>query len=177
MISFVIKIAEVSIGITSIYASLYSDVKKYVCEEKPEIIVTIESKDIINEQQRSNREAQLEGRFSYKYPGAYLETLALLRKITKRMLDYDTLLFHGSTISVDNEAYLFTAKSGTGKSTHTRLWREMLGDKAIMVNDDKPFLNIGEDGKIHGADRPTKSKGKVLSDAMHHGPDCRPNGL
>jgi len=43
-------------------------------------------------------------------------------------------------------AYLFTAKSGTGKSTHTRLWREMLGDRAVMVNDDKPFLRVMPDG-------------------------------
>ena len=68
--------------------------------------------------------------------------------MTEALFDYDTLLFHGSTIAVDNEAYLFTAKSGTGKSTHTRLWREMLGEKAIMVNDDKPFLKITEDGVI-----------------------------
>ena len=38
-----------------------------------------------------------------------------------RMPVYDTFLFHGSAIAVDGAAYIFTAKSGTGKSTHARL--------------------------------------------------------
>ena len=38
------------------------------------------------------------------------------------------------------------ARSGTGKSTHTRFWREVFGDRAVMVNDDKPFLRITSDG-------------------------------
>ena len=47
---------------------------------------------------------------------------------------YDTILFHGSVIAVDGEGYLFTAKSGTGKSTHARLWRETFGDRAVRVS-------------------------------------------
>ena len=62
------------------------------------------------------------------------------------MPEYDTFLMHGSAIAVDGSAYLFTAKSGTGKSTHTRLWREFLGERAVMVNDDKPLINISESG-------------------------------
>ncbi len=58
------------------------------------------------------------------------------------MTDYDTLLFHGSCVTVDGAGYLFTAKSGTGKSTHTRLWRELLGERAVMVNDDKPLIRL-----------------------------------
>jgi hypothetical protein len=42
-------------------------------------------------------------------------------------------------------AYLFSAACGTGKSTHTRLWREVFGQRAEMVNDDKPFLKITDD--------------------------------
>lgn len=62
------------------------------------------------------------------------------------MPDYDTVVFHGSVIAVDGQAYLFTARSGTGKSTHTRLWREYLGDRVVMVNDDKPMLRITDSG-------------------------------
>ena len=64
------------------------------------------------------------------------------------MIDYDTILFHGSVIAVDGVGYLFTAKSGTGKSTHTRLWRECFGERAVMVNDDKPLLKITHNGVI-----------------------------
>lgn len=73
---------------------------------------------------------------------AYLETLAVYRKLANRMLDWNVLLFHGSAVAVDNRCYLFTAKSGTGKSTHVRLWRKLLGSRAVMVNDDKPLLAI-----------------------------------
>lgn len=52
---------------------------------------------------------------------------------------------HGSAVAVDGEAYIFTAESGTGKSTHARLWRENLDKRVIMVNDDKPFLRVEED--------------------------------
>jgi hypothetical protein len=61
------------------------------------------------------------------------------------MIARNVLLFHGSAIAVDGEAFIFTAKSGTGKSTHARLWRQKFGERAIMVNDDKPMLRIGSD--------------------------------
>ena len=80
------------------------------------------------------------------FSDAYLETLAVYRKIADRLLSCDTLLFHGSVIAVGGEGYLFTAKSGTGKSTHTRLWREYFGERAVMINDDKPLLHITDSG-------------------------------
>ena len=67
-------------------------------------------------------------------------------KIAGQLLERDTLLLHGSTVAVDGQAYLFTAPCGTGKSTHTRLWRELFGDRAVMVNDDKVFLELRRDG-------------------------------
>lgn len=41
---------------------------------------------------------------------------------------------------MDGYAYLFSANSGTGKSTHTRLWMEYFKEKAYIINDDKPAL-------------------------------------
>ena len=64
------------------------------------------------------------------------------------MIDFETILFHDSVVAVDGVGYLFTAKSGTGKSTHTRLWREYFRDHAVMVNDDKPLLHIADSGVI-----------------------------
>ncbi len=70
----------------------------------------------------------------------YLESLAFYRKLLKNLIDYDAFIFHCSAIEVDGKAYLFTAPSGTGKSTHARLWRELLKDRARMINDDKPII-------------------------------------
>ena len=82
----------------------------------------------------------------------YLEYLAVQRKRSLELLSHDVLLFHGSALAVDNQAYIFTAPSGTGKSTHARLWREMLGDRVVMVNDDKPFIRITPEGaQVYGS--------------------------
>ena len=71
-----------------------------------------------------------------------------VRKICAKLLERETLLFHGSAIAVDGVAYLFTAKSGTGKSTHTALWRQVFKDRAVMINDDKPLLKLTSDGVL-----------------------------
>lgn len=79
------------------------------------------------------------------FSDAYLESLALYRKLCEKMLEYDTFLMHCSAVAVHGKAYLFTAPSGTGKSTHTRLWREHFGTDAVMVNDDKPLIQVRKD--------------------------------
>jgi hypothetical protein len=83
-----------------------------------------------------------------KFTPPFLERAAIQRKIAEALLQRDTLLLHGSTVAVDGEAYLFTAACGTGKSTHTRFWREVFGDRAVMINDDKTFLQFTEEGII-----------------------------
>lgn len=102
----------------------------------------------------------LEGRVVRKFPDAYLETLAVQRKIAEALFARDTLLFHGSVIAVDGQGYLFTAKSGTGKSTHTRLWREVFGERAVMINDDKPFLRM-QDGRVLAYGSPWNGKHRL----------------
>ena len=73
------------------------------------------------------------------------------------ILDYDGILLHSSAISVDNEAYLFTANSGIGKSTHCALWMKYFGDRAVMINDDKPVIRI-IDNKIYACGTPFSGK-------------------
>lgn len=108
--------------------------------------IRITQSDIDFEREKSAREDIKEGIPIRQFSDAYLETLAVYRKIADHLLSCDTLLFHGSVIAVDGIGYLFTAKSGTGKSTHTRLWREYFRERAVMVNDDKPLLRITDSG-------------------------------
>ena len=58
----------------------------------------------------------------------------------KELLKYDGFQFHSSAVVVNGKAYLFSANSGTGKSTHTSLWLKLFGEKAFILNDDKPAL-------------------------------------
>lgn len=142
-------IAGVPVEIVSVYAEIHDMCAAYRCadETQVQISVHITQADIAAEQVKSNQESELEGRPATVYPAEYLETLAVYRKLARQMLmEHDVLLFHGSAVAVDGQAVLFTAKSGTGKSTHTRLWREMLGERCFMVNDDKPLLQIRVEG-------------------------------
>ena len=145
MNEFVIEIAGCPIGVAAIYESTREFCGAYLSEKTPKFSVALTREDIELEREISAREDQLEGRRVQNYSNEYLETIALQRKIARRLISDDVLLFHGSTIAVDGACYLFTAKSGTGKSTHVRLWRELLGRQAVMVNDDKPFLHVGKD--------------------------------
>lgn len=143
---FTIKIAERVAAVTAIYSYTRHFCADYKSQENPDFSVVITEEDIEFEREITARERALEGLPEQDIAPGYLECTSLQRKIAEKLFSYDVLLFHGSVIAVDGVAYLFTAQSGTGKSTHTRLWREMLGDKAVMVNDDKPFLRIMEDG-------------------------------
>ncbi|RSX57270.1 hypothetical protein [Bifidobacterium samirii] len=77
---------------------------------------------------------------------AYLETLAVFRAIGERIPALDRAILHGACIEADGAAYVFTAPSGTGKSTHIRLWRRHLGDRVHVVNGDKPIVHVPADG-------------------------------
>ena len=91
-------------------------------------------------------EAVEEGIPIRKFTDSFLERATIQRKIARELLNRDTILLHGSTVGVDGAAYMFTGPCGTGKSTHTRLWREVFGSRATMINDDKPFLEIKPEG-------------------------------
>lgn len=145
MTDFTIALAGRKIAISAIYETTRRYCQAYLTDGDADFSVTVTPEDIDFERQKSAREDEVEGIPVRNFTEQYLETLAVYRKIAERMLDYDTMLFHGSAISVDGEGFLFTAKSGTGKSTHTRLWREAFGDRAVMVNDDKPLLRVTED--------------------------------
>ena len=144
------KIADKVVKVTSIYAEVHEYCTDYLTDEPADYSVTTTQADIDFEREKSAREDEIEGIPVRHFSDSYLEELAVYRKIAEKMLDYDTILFHGSVVAVDGVGYLFTAKSGTGKSTHTRLWREYFGDRAVMVNDDKPLLHIADTVTAYG---------------------------
>jgi len=148
MITRKYKIADKVVEVNSIYEEVHEYCSDYQTDEPADYSVTTTQADIDFERQKSAREDEIEGIPIRQFSDSYLEELAVYRKIAEKMLDFDTVLFHGSVVAVDGVGYLFTAKSGTGKSTHTRLWREYFGDRAIMVNDDKPLLHIGDSGVV-----------------------------
>jgi hypothetical protein len=76
----------------------------------------------------------------------YLFRFALWVGLGLMVAPYNTVALHSSCIVYQNKAVLFLGESGTGKSTHTRLWREHIGG-AFLLNDDSPFVRV-EKGKV-----------------------------
>ena len=91
------------------------------------------------------------------------EETVIYRHITDILSFYDTILFHGSVVSVDGEGYMFTAKSGVGKSTQSRLWKEFFGERAVIVNDDKPLIKLINNGMPYVYGTPWSGKYELNS--------------
>ncbi len=81
-----------------------------------------------------------------------LQSRAFLRKICTLLLQsYQGMFLHCAAIKYKGKAYLFTAPSGTGKTTHIRLWKKHLGDEVQIINGDKPLLRkIGDEIIVYG---------------------------
>jgi hypothetical protein len=150
--NFTIELAGHRVAVNAQYLSTPNFCRDYLTEGKPDVSVTVSRDDIASELEKIERDGDIIKRIPPRtYSDAYLEVEAVNRKIAEKLVDFNIQLFHGSAIAVDGQCYIFTAKSGTGKSTHTRLWRELLGDRALMVNDDKPLLQVTDHGVIvHG---------------------------
>ena len=148
MIQFTIDVANCPIRVTAIYNWTKRHCKGYWTDAEPTAYMEITQDDLAYEREQFNRERRLEGLPEQDVLDAVLELTALQRKLAEYMFERNVLVFHGSVVAVDGQAYLFTAKSGTGKSTHTRFWRETFGDRAVMINDDKPFLRLTENGVL-----------------------------
>lgn len=74
------------------------------------------------------------------------------------------MMLHASAVVVDDEAYLFSAPSGTGKSTHTSLWLRRFKD-AYILNDDKPALLL-KDGRVYAAGTPFSGKYNISANRV-----------
>ena len=146
------KIAGHTANITSLFESTPQYFRPYLTEDPAEFSVVVTKENIDFEQADLLEEAHRDGFRPRVFTDPFLERAAIQRAFAEFLFDYDILLFHGSAIAVDREGFVFTAHSGTGKSTHTRLWRQVFGDRAVMVNDDKPFLQLTQDGiLLHGS--------------------------
>ncbi len=80
-----------------------------------------------------------------------LENFAFSTLFNRRAIRFRTMLVHSSALICDGRAYLFSADSGVGKSTHTRLWLKAFGDRVHILNDDKPVVRLdGEQALVCG---------------------------
>ena len=146
------KIAGHTAKISSLFESTPQYFRPYLTDDPAEFSMAVTKEMIDFEQADLLEEALRDGFRPRVFTDPFLERAAIQRAFAEFLFEYHILLFHGSAIAVDEEGYLFTAHSGTGKSTHTRLWMQAFGDRAVMVNDDKPFLELTSGGVLlHGS--------------------------
>lgn len=148
MEAFTMELAGLVVRVQPLFQSTREYCRPYLSDKVPEFFVNVTQEDLAQEQMLLEQEAIEEGLKIRKFKEPFLERSTIQRRVAEHLIDRNTLMLHGSTVAVDGGAYLFTAPCGTGKSTHTRLWRELFGDRAVMVNDDKPFLRITSSGVL-----------------------------
>jgi len=148
MAEFRIKIAGRVVAVSSLFDSTRDYCRNYLTLEEPDFSVSVTAEDLIFEQAVLDAEARREGLRLRLFTDPFLERTSIQRKAAQELLSWNTLLLHGSAVAVDGQGYLFMAKCGTGKSTHTRLWRQVFGQRAVMVNDDKPFIRLTASGAV-----------------------------
>lgn len=144
MTEFTISLAGYPIHVEARFESTKSFCSAYLCDDPASVSVCVTESDLAAERGKSARLNELDGLKPHPYADVYLETLALYRKITDALLERDVLLFHGSVVAYEGKAYLFAAPSGTGKTTHSRLWLSQIPG-AYVLNGDKPLLRFEGD--------------------------------
>lgn len=140
-------IAGLKIEMTVRYELLKKQSRKYLCDFSGEPDITVEAKEdkmeILHKRSPRLNIAQRE----------YICTAAVFYN---SLLRFDGFMLHSSSISYGGRAYLFTADSGTGKSTHTSLWETYI-DGVEFINDDKPAVRL-IDGRFFACGTPWSGK-------------------
>ena len=148
------RIADLHFKCDGISTELQQFCQEFLCESAPKIDyeITLTQGDVDYELARSDEEER-------EYiKSVMLEGLALYRKICACALSNDAFLMHGAVIEYEGKGYLFTAQSGTGKTTHIRRWRKLFGkEKVTIVNGDKPIIRF-IDGKVYAYGTPWRGK-------------------
>lgn len=155
-----IRIAQIPFEVTELSPELERRMADFGTDEAPEFSITIQPEDIQREWVEYERADRRMNRKNSVRTDLLMVFIAIHRKLVEKAPFYGAFTFHGSAIAVDGQAYIFSALSGTGKSTHTRLWREMLGERAVMVNDDKPMLRVTDEA-TYACGTPWNGKHKI----------------
>lgn len=95
-----------------------------------------------------------------RQPNSVMYDHALCFAYSFATLPHKTLLIHSSVIVKDGRGVMCLGESGTGKSTHTRLWLENI-EGTERLNDDGPVVRVFDDGKVKVYGSPWSGKGAV----------------
>lgn len=151
------KIVDLAVDMGYFYPRLANQALAYKTDEKLRPNMTIYlSQQYLERCQKENPHLSLE-QCEYIWTGAIFYDA---------LVNFDGFMLHSSAVIMDGKAYLFSAPSGTGKSTHTGLWLEHFGDRAKILNDDKPAIRITDSGiRVYGTPWSGKTALNINTDA------------
>lgn len=135
MITFRIKIANIVLEVNAFNESTKKYCEGFLSNEDSDLTITMSQEDLENE-----KHIQEDGKVY-----ASEEISAVYRKIADLLIERNIIVFHGSSFKVGDSAFIVTARSGVGKSTHVGLLKKLLGNKLEYINDDKPLLEVNKD--------------------------------
>ena len=142
---FHIGLADKAVEIECLSRQVFYMCKDYLTKfDEPDILIEQCTRAEIEYERKQAAVTSLKEHSMYmKFSDAYLETLAVYRKICDALIDYDTILIHSAAVAVGDKCWLFLAPSGTGKTTHIRNWLSEI-EGAFVVNGDKPLVNVAK---------------------------------
>lgn len=131
----VCKIADFIVDFKNVSAKAERFLKKYKYDDTPQFTIEITPEEIENAYTLTNTpQTPLQAEFT-----------AIYTKLISTIPLYNALFFHASLIEVHGVGVAFTALSGTGKSTHTKLWKQLLAENVEVINGDKPIIRFIDD--------------------------------
>ncbi len=131
------RIAELNVLMRTKSQLVLAQAEPYGADFTGDPDVTVDLEDAFIDARHAENPLMTRDECEYFYTGMYFYY---------QLLRYNGIMLHSSSLAYKNKAYLFSAPSGTGKSTHVGLWQKYVGDAVSVINDDKPALRIMEDG-------------------------------
>lgn len=127
------KIGGMIFEVSSPNKSHISICRDYICQNDDcptDFIITVTEQDIENEKKL----------YSYPCTSSMANSSFIYRCICHEAIKRGGFFLHSAVVEYKNKAYAFLAPSGTGKSTHIKLWRKLLKNEVSIVNGDKPLI-------------------------------------
>lgn len=146
-----ICVASINIEINCLYGSHFWGFEYYLkAFHTPDITLCVSQEEIDCERLQHTEikppviEVESE-KVAVTYDYGCLEPFVILQKLAAAVIPFDVILMHGAVLEKNGYAYMFSAPSGTGKTTRAQLWRNQYPD-SIIVNGDKPLIKVCHDG-------------------------------
>ena len=149
------RIAEMNIAVKAKYEDTYRYMQDFLTDSQDYELYIEPTDEMIRYEAELGEEIHGDAGSPY-----ICEAVAILRVICDYLIDKGGFFLHCSCLKYKDEAIIFTAPSGTGKSTHSALWRRHFGDDVVMINDDKPLVRE-KDGRFYIYGTPWNGKHSI----------------